>query len=535
MPVINVTLPSDGTTADVGDYNSVITAMLATINGLLDDDNIASLSGTKIIAGTLPATASSATARQGWETGQLAAPNTVTYLGQRSYSLVFSGTDYTPQLSAGMRLRTTRTVNAPIQSTSLNGTTQYYLKSSPNKMTFTDDFAVNVWIKLNNYTTSPNNAAILGRYNGTSGWYAYLEPSGQVTFVGKNAGVGNYRGFTTAQSVPVGKWTCISLQLDMSSYTATNTTMYAMFDGVDVPVNLITAGTNPTALVQAGNFEIGSYNGGTNLFPGKIAQVAVFNAKVSQTTMRTYMSQGLTGSETSLASAYSFNNSILDLNTTTPNDLSVGGGAAVATNLDSPFGQKSGGLSSLTWDFGIISSVSFATDTTVVVQVPEGCTIPTSGGVASIAYSGISTPYAFPKETFRWQLATILRVQTALAVTISLWYNLGSGALNVPAGSWTVGYSASPIGQATTTSQVDVSLSTANNTVGDTDFTTTHYIGSTQLMGALHTRKKPLVLSSLAPYYLNFSMPAGTGLTIYNTDTVNVVKPVIIEAYNNYL
>jgi hypothetical protein len=36
--------------------------------------------------------------------------------------------------------------------------------------------------------------------------------------------------------------------------------------------------------------------------------------------------------------------------------------------------------------------------TDVVVQVPEGCTIPTSGGVASVDYSTVANPYGFPKD-----------------------------------------------------------------------------------------------------------------------------------------
>lgn len=57
MPIINVTLPSDATTADVADYNVPIQTMLAIINGLLDDANIASMNGSKLVAGSVPVTA----------------------------------------------------------------------------------------------------------------------------------------------------------------------------------------------------------------------------------------------------------------------------------------------------------------------------------------------------------------------------------------------------------------------------------------------------------------------------------------------
>ncbi len=40
MPIVNVTLPSDGTGADVGDYNTAILAILAVLNGHIASDNI---------------------------------------------------------------------------------------------------------------------------------------------------------------------------------------------------------------------------------------------------------------------------------------------------------------------------------------------------------------------------------------------------------------------------------------------------------------------------------------------------------------
>jgi hypothetical protein len=94
-------------------------------------------------------------------------PNTVTYNGNRSYDLVFNGVDLTSVISAGQRLRTTRTVAAPTQSTSLNGTTQYYSKTSPAGMTFTDDFVAGAWVKLSSYADSN----VISRYNGNK-WLA---------------------------------------------------------------------------------------------------------------------------------------------------------------------------------------------------------------------------------------------------------------------------------------------------------------------------------------------------------------------------
>lgn len=401
MPVINPDLPADGETADAADVNDVFNAILALINGGIDSDNLAANSvGTSEIADSAVTEAKLAsTTKAGWYTG-LNAPNTVAYNGNRSYTLTFNTTDYTGTISPGHRIRTTRSAVAPTQCTSLNGTSQYWVKTSPNKMAFTDDFVCSAWIKIAANPTAV--AGIVSRYNATgNGFIFYLETNGSVNLRAYNAGGSNQSGVSSYQSVPINRWVHVAAQLDMSAFTATTTTSYVTFDGVDVPALVSRGGTNPTAFVQSGNLEVGSYAAGAFL-AGKVAQAAVFNAKVTQSTLLGYISQGLSGSETNLASAWSFSNSVTDLNTTTPNDLSVGGGSAVATNADSPFGGQGNGSISSTLDYGIVQSVSFSTNTTMVVQVAEGCTIPTSGGVSTLVYSTIKAPYRFPLQRGKW-------------------------------------------------------------------------------------------------------------------------------------
>lgn len=316
-------------------------------------------------------------------------PSLVTYLGQHSYQITIPGVDNTNVINPGTRIRTTRTVAAPTQSTSLNGTNQYWVKTTPNKLTFTDDFVVSAWVKVGAYASE----VIASRFNNTSGWGLRLSTSGQVELIAFNASNSNFSRVTSYQSVPLNKWVHITAQLDMSAFTATTTTSYVMLDGVDVPSFVDRGGTNPTALIQAGNLEIGSWNGGALPFTGKIAQAAIFNAKVTQATMRGYISQGLIGNETSLASAYSFNGVATDLNATTPNNLTAMNSAGYAA--DSPFGGQASGLISGTLDYGIVQVATFSTNTTLTVQVPEGCTIPTSGGVTALSYSSASAPYGY--------------------------------------------------------------------------------------------------------------------------------------------
>lgn len=339
-------------------------------------------------------------------------PNTITYNSNRSYDLVFNSTDLTSTISNGMRLKLSRLVSAPTRCTSLNGTNQYYSKSSPAGTTFTDDFVVSAWVKLSSYPSA--DSGVVSRYNGTSGWIFYIDTSGRVVLGGYNGGAGNNSKVISSQSIPLNKWVHIAAQLDMSSFTATTTTSYIMFDGLDTPASVSRTGTNPTALVQAGNLEIGSFNAG-GFLPGKIAQVAYFNAKVTQATIRTYISQGLAGTETSLVSAYSFDNSINDLSSNA-NNLTANN-SAVATNSDSPFAQDDSGTPTGSTDVAIITKKAFSTNTTLTVQVPEGCTIPTSGGVSAVAYSVQSTPFGFIKDPAKWTVTSISTTERSTAST----------------------------------------------------------------------------------------------------------------------
>lgn len=367
------------------------------------------------------------------------APDSVTYNGNRSYQLFYTGVNLTTLISRGMRLRFTRTVASPTQCTTLNGTTNYWNKTSPAGMTFTDDSMVMTHVKLTAYSTT--DQVIASRYNGTSGWELFVVAnSGQVALRGYNAGAGNLSQVVTVQALPLNKWVHIAIQLDMSSFTVSTSTSFAMFDGTVVGATVNRIGTNPTALIQAGNLEVGSSNGGTKPFNGKIAQLAIFNAKVSFATARTYFSQGFIGNETSLISAYSFNNTSNDLNTGNANNLTAQGSASANWN-DGPFGNQSNTLNapiSSTLDYAVVMSCVYTGDTSIVVQVPEGCTIPTTGGLTGSAYSSAARPLNMPTEPAKYNIEAIFRASSGnLAIgAITTWYAATDYKLDVPTGPW---------------------------------------------------------------------------------------------------
>lgn len=445
------------------------------------------------------------TTPQGWTalSGTFTSP---TYLGQRSYQFTTS-VDQTAILSRGMRLRTSRTATAPVQCTSLNGSSQYYNKTSPAGTTFTDDFVVSSWVKLSSYAT----AGIISRYNGTSGWYLVMNADGTLSLYGHNAGAGNYSQISSYQALPLNKWVHITGQLDMSAFTATTTTSYFMLDGVDIPSVVSRAGTNPTALVQAGNLEIGSRNGGSNPFPGKIAQAAYFSAKVTQATMRTYISQGLAGTETSLVSAYSFNNSINDLNGSNANNLTAQG-SAVATNSDSPFTVNDKGTPGGTYDYAIITDV---TASTVTCQVAEGCAIPTSGGISAASYSTYKAPFGMPVDLGKWTILAKYNTRTTKTSPVSTTaYNLGE-AITAPIGQWIAGYEAL-LYEATSTAGFHnpiADLNTASaTTAGTSSFASGFYANSNLDAGGPVNARSDLSVAAQTVYYLNVK-PAFNGTT----------------------
>lgn len=455
-------------------------------------------------------------------------PSAIVYNGNRSYTITYP-VSVASIKSKGARSRFTRTVAAPTQCTSLNGTNQYHSKVTPSGFSATDDIVCGAYIKLTSYPAV--EAEILSKYNGTSGFDFKISVEGRLKLTGRNAGSGNYSEVVSSQSVPLNKWIHVVAQLDMSAFTATPTTSYTMMDGADVPASVARAGTNPTSFVQAGNLEIGSENGGLLPFSGKIAQVFVTSAKVTQANIRTIYSQGITPADvTALAmvSAYSFNNSLNDLNTSNANNLTANN-AAVATNPDSPFGNS--GISS-NLEYAITTDLS-ADGLTETLQVPEGCAIPTSGGVSAISYANTGFPYLFPSQKRKWVISSITRATTTQIATGGVWYNIGGMRVLAPVGEWTGSVQSSGLIVGSATQIVFHTFSTSASAETDKEWTGENYFGSAVNTSTPYNRRRPLPVVALTTYYfITSSAGAGTP-TLYNIENGN--SPVIIELENDYL
>jgi hypothetical protein len=328
-----------------------------------------------------------------------------------------------------MRLKATRTVAAPSQCTDLeSGSSQYYSKTSPAGLSFTTTWTAMAWVKLESYGAQ---SGIIARRNAdTEGWSFSISSTGQVKATSLRIASNNSDTVSYA-SIPLNKWVHVAAATDLGGTTL----LY--IDGVLVPSLTTVTGTAATLVQGTTALVVGATkSAGTEPFDGKIAQAAIFSSKLSAATIASYINQTLSGSESTLISAYSFNGVITDLNTTNANNLTANG-SAVATNADSPYANAvTAGL----LEYGLVQKATFSTNTTVNVQVPEGCAIPTTGGVTAVSYSTNRSPFGWVSNTDRWTLKSILR--SSMSTTLSAingWYS-SNHKIVAPIGDWIAGY-----------------------------------------------------------------------------------------------
>lgn len=439
----------------------------------------------------------------GWVTGGLPAVSSVTENGNRSADITFAST-VASILTPGMRIRTSRTVAAPTyMGGAFNGTNHYFTKTTPTSTlsTVTNSFTLMAHIEPTSYATG----RIMGRLDGTpgNGFSLYMLSDGRIELGIFNGGSANYRSVATYQSVPLNKKTHVA-----ASWSSGTVAIY--FDGISVPVAAATTGgTAPTTAGTGGDFSVGrggAYN--AQYFPGYISGVGAFNAVLSASTIRSYKNQALTGSETNCIGAWSLNNTGVNQQAAGTNDLTAMN--SVGYTARSPYCTDANGVASGTYDWAIVTKVS---TTTATVQYPEGCAIPTSGGVSAVDYAPSGVPFGFPGDALRWRVETLYRVlYTQSSPATSTWYNMTStsgvsdGAVHVePVGQWKRGYEAiiySLRGVSGTISH-HTGLSTANNTAGDTRMIARSY-ASTILDGMhMHKKESPYNSSTATTLYLN--------------------------------
>lgn len=421
--------------------------------------------------------------------------------GQKEFIVTVSG-DKSAKYQPGTKVKIPRSITPPTQCSDLeSSTSQYASKTTPVGIVFTDDFTVEGWLKVESYTGS--NEVILSRFDGTSGWWLFLDSNGRLGLVGFNAGGGNFKEVLSYQAVPTGTWVHVAATLDMSGSAGTT-----YINGALIPSSIIQGGTNPTALIQAGNLQLGAENGATNFYDGKVQDVRLWNVARTATQIRENMNQQLIGTETNLIGYWKLNGTFVD-STSNVNTM-TGQNSAVATAVDSAMNAT---------EYGKVTSVSYSSGTGLTTMSIF------TGGVSNLpattfgatSYSLQAAPFGFPAQSSAWRVSSIFTQDLVTSSpTANVWVN-PSTQISVPTGAFKCGYEAILSVSLSTAGTIDGSatLSTANNTASNPKTSArvgggSNATSSGQLVSGTIKREDDFTMAALTTLFLNYATLIGT-------------------------
>ena len=165
----------------------------------------------------------------------------------------------------------------------------------------------------------------------------------------------------------------------------------------------------------------------------------------------------------------------------------------------------------------------------VTVQVPEGCTIPTSGGVSAVAYSTMANPYGFVGDKGRWEVitfSTAVREQTGASTT---WYEFYR--LTIPVGTWIRGYAVNATHNAGAAALRAVYVALGETTAAvpeDTRLLSLHASNSEEIF-TYHYADAPYRISTAKVNYLNARV-GGTAAPANGLDLPSIGTTVTVFA-----
>lgn len=414
-----------------GTGNNMIT------KGILEHAN---QDGTLITQAVRDALALGTSSTTGWEVGSLPNVTSIVANGNRSYTLTHASS-IASIITPGFRRRFTRTVAANTYMGGLmNGSSHYFTKTSPSGTlgTVTNNFTIEAVVQ----PTSYQNGTIAARADaaGNNAITLKINASGQVECAVQNGGAANYRIVATYQSLPLNKKTHVA-----ASWTGGTVVTY--FDGVSVPVGAATTGgTAPTTAGTGGDFSIGRKGASSSEYaPGYISNVAVFDAVLTPTVIKQHATIKLLGNEPNCIGAWSLDNTAND-QSSAANHLTAQGGVGFTAGM-SPFGNN--GVSS-TLEYGLTMSVS-ADGLTEVVQCPEGCALPTTGGISASAYSTMANPFGWVGDKGRWAVQAWNNLGAPASGSIAgTWSNIPGLQIYVPVGTWKLNSTCTVTGNSST-------------------------------------------------------------------------------------
>jgi hypothetical protein len=186
----------------------------------------------------------------------------------------------------------------------------------------------------------------------------------------------------------------------------------------------------------------------------------------------------------------------------------------------------------------IITAVSTFTGGNTTITVYGGTDYDlTSATITENYYSTQKAPFGFPMSPAKWSVEVVdtsSRVQGT--PTNATWYNLGTTArqISIPIGVW-VTYYKTDVWASATAGRIDIysTLSTANNSSSDNDFTCRGIFNSVELTGLASNATKNLAIAAKTTYYLNYKVSEATSPTFLGSDGTAVAT--VIRATCAYL
>ena len=182
----------------------------------------------------------------------------------------------------------------------------------------------------------------------------------------------------------------------------------------------------------------------------------------------------------------------------------------------------------------IITKVTVSTDTTLTLYGGTDYNLEDEA-ISNPYYSVVKAPQGFPLNPNKWTVeVTDTKHRNLVNPIQNVWYNPGSINISIPVGLWRVRYSV--LGRAYSGNQGDqtlkVTLSTANNSESDADFSTQFGVFQADYPRGMHQQEKILILDTKTTYYLN-AMSDVTGID--GLDFLNNYAKCIIRATCIYL